>query len=281
MAAKKKGSIGSVYFTAAISAAGSLKDLTKEIEKETKPLEKKIEEGTRKGLSEGTKKGLSGLNSSLSKAGTRFNKTLKGIAVAGAGAITAGMGTALAKGYSRLVNIEEAEAKLSGLGHTQETITKIMDNALKSVEGTAFGLDSAATSAASAVAAGVKPGQQLTDYLSLTADTATIAGSSFEEMGAIFNKVMTSNKVQGDVIAQLGDRGIPVVQMLAETLGVSAEEVTKLASAGKISSEQFLQAMGSMEGAAKKSGDTTTGSFANMGAALGRIGVTLQSGIFP
>lgn len=197
------------------------------------------------------------------------------LALAGIGA------TLVSKGFGRLSAIENAEAKLSGLGNTADDVSSIMDNALAAVKGTAFGMDEAATTAASAVAAGIKPGQDLSKYLGLVGDAATIAGVSMGEMGSIFNKVATSGKVQGDVFAQLSDAGIPVVQMLAEEMGVSAEEVYKLGSEGKISSDVFLAAMGSMEGAAQKGGETTTGAFKNMWAGVSRLGAALLKDIFP
>ena len=200
------------------------------------------------------------------------------VGAAGLGAV---MGTALVKGFGRLSAIENAEAKLTGLGNSASDTAKIMDNALVAVKGTAFGMDEAATTAASAVAAGVAPGKELESYLGLVGDAATIAGTDMASMGSIFNKVMTSGKVQGDVFAQLSDSGIPVVQMLAEEMGVSAEQVYELGSKGEISSEQFLAAMGSMEGAAKEGGKTTTGAFKNMMAALSRFGAGVLSGIYP
>lgn len=215
------------------------------------------------------------------QAGSMITSALK-TGVAGAGAAVAGIvGASLVKGFGRLTSIENAEAKLLGLGNSAESVTAIMDNALASVKGTAFGMDEAATTAASAVAAGIEPGMELERYLKLVGDAATIAGTDMASMGSIFNKVATSGKVQGDVFAQLSDAGIPVVKMLADVLGVSAEEVYKLGADGKISSEQFLEAMSSMEGAALKGGETTTGAFKNMNAALSRFGAALLEGIFP
>lgn len=78
-----------------------------------------------------------------------------------------------------------------------------MNNALASVRGTAFGMADAATVAASATAAGIRPGQDLERTLKLVADAATIAGTDMGSMGAIFNKAAASNKVQMDVINQL------------------------------------------------------------------------------
>ena len=211
-----------------------------------------------------------------------LGKSLRtGAKVAGAGLATV-LGASLVKGFGRLDGIDQAEAKLKGLGHSSKSVTKIMDNALASVQGTAFGLDAAATTAAGAVAAGIKPGKELTKNLKLVADAATIAGVGMGDMGAIFNKVAASNKIQGDVIAQLSDAGIPIVQLLGKELGKSAEEVVELASKGKINFKTFQAAMESgLGGAAQASGKTFRGALANVGAALGRVGAKLLGGVFP
>lgn len=216
-------------------------------------------------------------NAFTSRLGSVLKKTALGVGLAAGGVLA----TSLVKGFGRLSAIENAEAKLKGLGNSATDVASIMDNALGAVKGTAFGMDEAATTAASAVAAGIKPGQELEGYLRLVGDAATIAGTDMSSMGSIFNKVATSGKVQGDVLNQLGDKGIPIVTMLAEQMGVSAEEVYKLGSAGKIGTEDFLAAMSSMSGAALEGGNTTSGAFKNMGAALSRFGATLLTGVYP
>jgi tape measure domain-containing protein len=147
--------------------------------------------------------------------------------VAGA-AITAVLGAALVGGFGRLSAIEDAKAKLIGLGNSAADVEVIMQNALASVKGTAFGLDEAATVAASAVAAGIKPGQELERYLKLTAGAATVAGISFSEMGSIINKVTTKGVAQMDNINQVQERGIPIMTYLAEAYGVSAEKLSEM-----------------------------------------------------
>ena len=100
-------------------------------------------------------------------------------------------------GFDRAMNIEQAQFKLKGLGHDAESVDAIMKDALASVKGTAYGLGDAATVAASAVAAGIQPGENLERTLKLVADASAISGRTMDEMGAIFNKVATSNKVTG------------------------------------------------------------------------------------
>lgn len=223
------------------------------------------------------------------KVGRTFERAERGSAIL-LGSITA-VGVAatamftkfiLMGGFSRALNIEDAEAKLKGLGHSTEAVEGIMDSALASVKGTAYGLDAAATTAATAVAAGIKPGQELTRYLKLTADGATIAGISMSDMGRVFNKVQTVQAAYNDSLLELSEKGIPIYQLLAAEMGITAQEVKKLASEGKVSSEVFLNAIEkNIGGAALESGKTTRGAWANMQAAMARVGATIATSILP
>ncbi|MCM3180245.1 peptidoglycan DD-metalloendopeptidase family protein [Cytobacillus horneckiae] len=217
-----------------------------------------------------------GLKSVSEKAKNLGSNLTKSITMPALGAATALGGIALVKGFDRLIGIDTARAKLTGLGHDAEGVEKIMESALEAVRGTSFGMDEAATTAANAVAAGVEEGKNLTKYLSLTGDAAAIAGSSMSEMGSIFNKVKTSNKAYNGELQQLSDRGLPVYQWLAKEAGVAAEEVTKMASDGKISSEMLMAAIeNNIGGAAQKMGETSfTAGVANMWAAVGRLGAS-------
>lgn len=214
--------------------------------------------------------------------GSALGRIVKGGLLAGVAAGVGTIGVALTRGFSRLTSIENATAKLEGLGHSSRRVSKIMDNAMASVKGTAFGMDEAANTAAGAVAAGIKPGRELERTLKLVADSATIGGTSMAEMGAIWNKAATSNKVQADIINQLQDRGIPITQLLAKELGVTASEVAKMSRDGAIDFATFRRAMeDGMGGAAQDSGKTTMGVLKNVNAALGRFGAGALAGVFP
>lgn len=197
--------------------------------------------------------------------------------------LAAAAGTALWKGFSRLNAIDTARAKLTGLGNDAGSVEQIMKNALASVRGTAFGLGDAATVAAQAVAAGIKPGRDLEAVLKTVANTAAAAGTDLGEMGSIFSKAMSqANGIQNDVLSQLADKGIPIYAALGKQLGVTAGEVFKLASSGKINFDQFAAAATAAAGTvASEMGNTVGGSWANFIASLGRIGAGLLGGVFP
>ncbi|MFV8232331.1 tape measure protein [Mycolicibacterium fortuitum] len=228
---------------------------------------------------------LTGVERKLAEAGKRgaaaLGTALK-VGVAGAAATATGaIASSLKLGFDRLTAIDEAKSKLTGLGHSTQSTAKIMDSALAAVKGTAFGLGDAATIAAGAVAAGVKPGQELTEYLKRTADAAAIAGSGLGEMGSILNKVRTGQTAYTDDLNMLADRGIPIYQWVGEEAGVAASEVKKLAEKGKISSQQFEAAISKhIGGAAQKMGGSFKGSFDNLKAAMGRDGAAVLEPFF-
>ena len=200
------------------------------------------------------------------------------------GSIVAGAvaGVTLKGGFDRALGIEDARAMMSGLGHDTQAVEKIMGNALASVEGTAFGLDAAATSAAGAVAAGIKPGEELEKTLSTVANVAAGAKAPMDEIGSIFNTVASVGAAYTGDINMIAQRGIPIWQSLGETLGKSQDEVKKMATEGKIDFATFeAAASDAAGGVAKSMGDTTRGSFANMMAAVRKLGAMFATGILP
>jgi len=203
--------------------------------------------------------------------------------VVGVGTVAgAALGTALFKGFQRLDAIDTARAKLTGLGNDAGVVKDVMANALAAVKGTAFGLGDASTVAAQLVAAQIKPGQQLEGVLKSVANSSAAAGVGIGEMGSIYAKVASVGKAQNDSLQQVAQRGIPIYQALATQLGVSTDEIFKMASEGKIGFDQFQSAMTQAAGTvASEMGNTITGSWANFTASLGRIGAGLMSGLFP
>ena len=240
-------------------------------------------------IAPGVAKALGGAEKTADKSGQSMGQklssgmgsTLKKSAVGVGAAAGAALGAGLTKGIGRLNSIEQAEAKLKGLGHSAQSVGGIMENSLAAVKGTAFGLEEAATTAAGVVAAGIKPGKELEQVLKTVGDTATIAGTSMSEMGTIFGSVAARGKLQGDDMLQLMSRGVPVLQLLGDELGKTSAEVSDMVSKGQIDFATFERAMRKgMGGAALEAGNTVQGAMRNMGAAAGRLGATLAGPFF-
>ena len=269
-------------------------DASERVLSATKQLDEAQEQAER------SSKGLSGALASMGdaaadaaeKSGGLGQKLMDGFKTMGKGALLGvgakagtmvmdGVHTAMSKGFDRLQSVEQAEKMLEGLGHSATTVDTIMDNAMTSVKGTAYGFGEAASMAATFVGAGVKEGDELTRVLKLVGDTAAITGSDFQEMGSIWTKVASNQKLSTEEMNQLMDRGLGLLPALQEKYGVTAEEARKMVTEGKISFEDFSGAMeGMVGGSAQKMGETFSGSLSNMNAALGRFGAKLLEPVF-
>ncbi|MCT1790624.1 tape measure protein [Dermabacter hominis] len=241
-----------------------------------------------KGFPGTLKKELGGVEDEIAKKSARggfgrkifggLTKVAKGTGIAAGATFAASM----VKGFGRLSAIENAEAKLKGLGHTTAEVEAITKNALNSVKGTAYGLDEAAGLAGNLVASGIKPGKDLERILKLVGDSAAISGREMSDMGLIWMQVASKGKLTGEDAMQLMEAGLPVWQMVGDQMGVTAAEAQDLASKGKVSFDIFAKAMEEkVGGAALASGNTTAGAFKNMNAALGRFGAEVLKGVFP
>lgn len=222
--------------------------------------------------------GSKGSSSLLSKIGGAFGKIGK-LGVGVIGTITGGIAGLAAKGgFDRALQIEQAQAKLKGLGHDANSVSGIMSDAQAAVKGTAYGLGDAATVAAALSASGVKQGGQLTKVLKTVADTAQISGRSMTDIGTIFGSVAARGKLQGDDMLQLMSSGVPVLQMLGTHLGKTSAEVSDMVSKGQIDFQTFSDAMQEgLGGAALAAGTTFDGAMANVKAALSRVGASFET----
>lgn len=216
-----------------------------------------------------------------SKLSAGIGKTLK-IGAATAGAAVGGiLATSVAKGFGRLNAIDQATAKLDALGNSGESVQSIMDNALASVKGTAFGIGEAAGTAATMVASGIKPGEQLESVLKGVADSAAIAGSDMNEMGLIWGKAAAKGKIDGEIVAQLLERQIPIYDILSQKTGVASEDIADMVSKGKIDFQTFADAMNDyVGGGAVRMGQTVSGAMDNLMASTGRFGAALTGPMF-
>ncbi len=241
----------------------------------TKGLGKAIEGSIGEGTNAGTQKSSKTL---LQRIGGAFGKIGK-IGIAATTAVGGALvGLAAKGGFDRALNIERAQTKLKALGHDTRSVDGIMNDALASVKGTAFGLGDAASVAAGLVASGVKQGGQLQTVLKTVGDTAQIAGVEFKDMGVTFGKVAATGRLQGDEMLQLMEAGIPVLQYLADHFHVTAEEAQKMVSDGKVSFADFEAAMREhVGGAALSAGESFAGAMANVKAALSRLGESVAT----
>lgn len=218
-----------------------------------------------------------------SQSGSRIKSALGDGVVKAADAVARGVGTigaavtglAAVGGINRALNIEQAQYKIKQMGLDVEAV---MASCNEAVEGTAYGLDAAATVASSLGASGVQAGDQMTQALKGVAGMAAMSGRSMEDVGLIFGKVAATGKLQGDELNQMAESGVNATAALAKHLGKTQAQVSEMVRAGEIDFQTFSDAMYATFGeAASGANETFSGAMSNVRAALSRVGEQFAS----
>ena len=181
-------------------------------------------------------------------------------------------------GIRRAMNLENAHFQLQGLLKDETKVSAVMQNVQDAVDGTAYGLDSAAKAASQLAASGMQAGDDMFKALRGIAGVAAMTNSDYESIADIFTTVAGNGRLMGMQLTQLASRGLNAAATLGEQLGVTEAEIRDMVSKGKIDFQTFADAMDNAFGEhAKKANATFTGSISNIKSALGRIGALFVS----
>ena len=191
-------------------------------------------------------------------------------------------------GWTRATNIDQATFQLKGLGIAIEDVNEQINTA---VEGTAYGYDQAAKAASQLATSQVKIGDgfktisfknskvvkenvdEMERALGAISGIAAMTNSQFDDIADIFTDAAGRGKISADTFNRIAQRGLNSAGALAQSMGISEAAVKDLASKGKISFQEFADAMyETFFLHAKDANSTFEGSLSNMKAALSRLG---------
>ena len=180
-------------------------------------------------------------------------------------------------GWDRAMNIERAKFQLEGLKVAWEDISEDISYA---VDGTAYGLDAAASAASQLVASGVQVGDSMKNALRAISGVAAMTNSEYEAISPIFTTVAGQGKLMTMQLRQLESRGLNAAAVLAESMGTTEAAVREMVTEGKIDFNTFAEAMDAAFGEhAKDANRTFEGVTANIRAALKKIGADFATPI--
>jgi hypothetical protein len=213
-------------------------------------------------------------------------------------------------GKKRATSIENAKFQLMGLLKDTAKVNQILSDANESVTGTAYGYDQAAKAASMFAASGVQGGEQMLNTLQAIAGVSAQANADYDSIAHIFTTIAGNGRVMSMQLNQLSIHGLNAAATLADYMdSVKSNSVTASAevrasvdaivkkfgtgeaairsavSEGMVSFDMFSSAMKEAFGEhAYEANKTFSGSFANMMAALSRVGQKfyqplIQSGI--
>ena len=130
--------------------------------------------------------------------------------------------------------------------------------------------------------------EELVKKLTMIGDIAAGTQQPLQDMVAIYAKAANKGKVQAEELAQLSERGVPVIQTLAKMLGVSTEEVMKFGAEGKLSFALLEEAFAKMTvqggqyaGLMEKQSESLAGKWAGVEVELNKFATSIGEKAIP
>ena len=159
------------------------------------------------------------------------------------GATLALGGIAGGLGWKRLSAMDTASAQLQGFTGDAKDSERIMKDVKEASKTGLATLAENTAIATGALAAGVSEGKDLQKYIKLVGDSAAASGAPIEEMSQIFNRIQGTGKLMGTELEMIEHRLPGFSEEMASSMGLSLEEFRKFVSEGKVSAEEFQEAM--------------------------------------
>ena len=184
----------------------------------------------------------------------------------------------------RLDTMDQFSRVMTTMTGSVDTANAALAETNEIVTGTAYGLDTASKGVQAFVASGMKV-QAATDTMAAWADaTSFYTQGTNAELGTVsaaLQKMQTKGTVSMEHLQMLLEAGIPAVQIYADAVGISTDEVTDAMGRGELKTDDFISVMNeafetgtagfpSVAGAAKQAGASWSGSIDNMKAAIAR-----------
>ena len=174
---------------------------------------------------------MGSIRGSVGKLGRAFG----GVGAAlGLGGIGATLGMIAKKSIQASADIETLEVSLEGLVGGKSAAKAVVEQLKQFSAATPFQLEDIGKSAKQLLAAGVGV-DELRGQLKVVGDIAAGANVPLSDMSKIYTKIRNKGKASLEELNPIAERGIPIFDLLAKKLGVTREQIFKMATAGQIS----------------------------------------------
>lgn len=156
---------------------------------------------------------------------------------------------ALKKFVSDVVRVrgeyQQLELTFSSLLQSKEKADTLMSQMMKSAVATPFSLSELANGAKLLVEYG-SASEEVNDTLLQLGDIALGLGTPLEQIVSLYGNVLTQGTLYADDLNNFSASGVPMLQGLADMLGVSTDKVNEMVAAGKIGFPEVQQVIANL-----------------------------------
>ena len=201
-----------------------------------------------------------------------------GLAVGGAIKVLDFAKTSLIGFVDSAAGLQQTEASFEVLLGSGEKAHKLLADVSVMANKTPFEFPELASTAQNLLAYGVAV-QDILPWLNRLGDLSAGNSEKFKSLALVFGQVKSAGRLMGQDLLQLTSTGIPILDSLAQVLGVTKEKVTELVSKGSVNFDTFAKAMSNMSdkggqffGLMDKQSTTLTGRMSTLKDAWNQFG---------
>ncbi|SDT85200.1 tape measure protein [Gordonia westfalica] len=184
-------------------------------------------------IAPGIRNALNGAERGAGDTGRRMGHTMStalgtalGIGVSkAAGAASKVLQDALSAGYNRITTLEKADIQFRNMGLSAGDTKRQLADLNDIVTGTSTSLADAAAAAAMLGGAGVAAGDDMNNAVKALVNISAASGASAQDIGLVMMQIKASGKLMGSEALQLAQRGVPIYDLIAKSIGKTTAEV--------------------------------------------------------
>ena len=178
------------------------------------------------------------------------------------------------KALSSAAKFEKLQTQLNVLTGSAEKGTKAFKQLVEFSAGTPFQLDELVKANNTLMGFGVST-EDAFKHLQSIGDIAAVSGGDLQGISVAFGQVAAAGRLMGQDLLQLINNGVPIIDMLSDSMGVAKSEIKNMVSEGKVTFPVLIKAFEQ----ATSEGGKFAGGMAMLSGTLGGVFSTLKDNI--
>jgi len=192
--------------------------------------------------------------------------------------LTIGLSTPIAlagvKALSSAAKFEKLQTQLNVLTGSAKKGTEAFKQLVEFSAGTPFQLDELVKANNTLMGFGVSTADAF-KHLQSIGDIAAVSGGDLQNISVAFGQVAASGRLMGQDLLQLINNGVPIIDMLSDSMGVAKSEIKDMVSKGAVTFPVLIKAFED----ATSEGGKFSGGMQQLSGTLGGVFSTLKDNI--
>lgn len=178
------------------------------------------------------------------------------------------------KALASAAKFEKLQTQLNVLTGSAEKGTEAFKQLVKFSAGTPFQLDELVQANNTLMGFGVSA-EDAFKHLQSIGDIAAVSGGDLQGISVAFGQVAAAGRLMGQDLLQLINNGVPIIDMLSDSMGVAKSEIKDMVSEGAVTFPVLIEAFQK----ATSEGGKFAGGMAMLSGTLGGVFSTLKDNI--